>query len=383
MTDKEYRHFMDILDNHRYPHGYPDGYTIVYDDGSELKVTQEDMREDIYGDPLHMANDNWYSAHVYKDQKKIAYFVIDGEEIPYDFVQGINNDEFDAKHRFDDEYSENTTFNENKKTMKKLNITKEQFNRSNYFQRKYGKLEYVSESGKLFKTNKGNVLKFVKESFDDDDEAYGDGEWHVFDYGPDFPYVERYTVLDPEGYEFFIGHNGGVGSYDGEQLSYSTSQEICDELTTKIDGQEYEPVEIPYEDAIKDKTIRKGLAQIKELWDYNEEGEYNESTKKIVKGGALSEDAILDAIPVDARDGLVDINEPDGSFGNYTWYVRFAPFSDEEAKSAADGIKQVTGRRTQVAGAGREIYVLVMDYPSRPTNESKKLVKEYENDDWM
>ena len=48
--------------------------------------------------------------------------------------------------------------------MKKLNITKEQFNRSNYFQRKYGKLEYVSESGKLFKTTKGEVLKFVNES---------------------------------------------------------------------------------------------------------------------------------------------------------------------------------------------------------------------------
>ena len=44
--------------------------------------------------------------------------------------------------------------------MKKLNITKEQFNRSRYFQRKYGKLEYVSESGKLFKTNKGKVLRF-------------------------------------------------------------------------------------------------------------------------------------------------------------------------------------------------------------------------------
>lgn len=49
--------------------------------------------------------------------------------------------------------------------MKRLRITKEQFNRSNYFQRKYGKLEYVSESGKLYKTNKGNVLKF-KESSD-------------------------------------------------------------------------------------------------------------------------------------------------------------------------------------------------------------------------
>ena len=47
--------------------------------------------------------------------------------------------------------------------MKKLNITKEQFNKSRYFTKKYGKLEYVSESGKLFKTNKGKVLMF-KES---------------------------------------------------------------------------------------------------------------------------------------------------------------------------------------------------------------------------
>ena len=44
--------------------------------------------------------------------------------------------------------------------MKKLNITKEQFNRSRYFQRKYGELEYVSESGRLFKTDKGKVLMF-------------------------------------------------------------------------------------------------------------------------------------------------------------------------------------------------------------------------------
>lgn len=105
----------------------------------------------------------------------------------------------------------------------------------------------------------------------------------------------------------------------------------------------------------------------------------------------LTEDAILDAIPVDARDGLVDINEPDGSFGRYTWYVRFAPFSEDEAKAAADGIKKSTGRRTTVASSGREVFVLVMDYPSKASestshkhgiknmkhiNESKKLVKE-------
>jgi hypothetical protein len=33
---------------------------------------------------------------------------------------------------------------------KKLNVTKERFEKSRYFTRKYGKLEYVRESGKLF-----------------------------------------------------------------------------------------------------------------------------------------------------------------------------------------------------------------------------------------
>ena len=47
--------------------------------------------------------------------------------------------------------------------MKKLNITKEHFEKSKYFTKKYGKLEYVFESGKIFKTDKGKVLKF-KES---------------------------------------------------------------------------------------------------------------------------------------------------------------------------------------------------------------------------
>lgn len=44
--------------------------------------------------------------------------------------------------------------------MKKLNITRERFEKSRYFTKKYGKLAYVSESGKLFKTNKGKVLMF-------------------------------------------------------------------------------------------------------------------------------------------------------------------------------------------------------------------------------
>lgn len=55
--------------------------------------------------------------------------------------------------------------------MKKLNITKEQFNKSNYFQTKYGKLEYVSESGKVYKTNKGHVIKFNEDINAGDEES--------------------------------------------------------------------------------------------------------------------------------------------------------------------------------------------------------------------
>ena len=52
--------------------------------------------------------------------------------------------------------------------MKKLNITKKHFNESKYFQDKYGKLEYVSESGEIYKTSKGQVIKFVKKSDNDE-----------------------------------------------------------------------------------------------------------------------------------------------------------------------------------------------------------------------
>lgn len=55
--------------------------------------------------------------------------------------------------------------------MKKLNITKEAFEKSNYFKNKYGELEYVSESGKVFKTSKGKLIKFKESSEGDDPEV--------------------------------------------------------------------------------------------------------------------------------------------------------------------------------------------------------------------
>ena len=74
--------------------------------------------------------------------------------------------------------------------MKKLNITKKQYDESKYFNKKYGALKFVSESGKLYKTDKGVVLAL--ESADDDepdeptgpidgpgDDGEGDGEEEV------------------------------------------------------------------------------------------------------------------------------------------------------------------------------------------------------------
>ena len=76
---------------------------------------------------------------------------------------------------------ENLT-SEVKSKMKKLNITKEAFEKSKYFTKKYGKLEYVSESGKLFKTEKGKVLKFVKESCDEEFDRYYERMKKIFRY---------------------------------------------------------------------------------------------------------------------------------------------------------------------------------------------------------
>lgn len=80
--------------------------------------------------------------------------------------------------------------------MNKLNITKERFEKSRYFQRKYGKLEYVSESGKLYKTNKGKILKF-KESIKD--IAPGIQDWgttvYIEDLGAELDWKEVFGFV--------------------------------------------------------------------------------------------------------------------------------------------------------------------------------------------
>ena len=59
--------------------------------------------------------------------------------------------------------------------IKNLNITKKQYDESKYFNNKYGKLKYVSESGNVYKTDKGVVISLessnkpdtVKEDIDE------------------------------------------------------------------------------------------------------------------------------------------------------------------------------------------------------------------------
>lgn len=122
--------------------------------------------------------------------------------------------------------------------MKKLNITKEQFNRSNYFQRKYGKLEYVSESGRLFKTNKGKVLKFVNEGGlrgweleQDLDSLKEQCEYGNMSFGE----VER-TLL---GLGFKLDEGGsqsGRADDDTQWMVYEHPEGYCVRLTYRFEG---------------------------------------------------------------------------------------------------------------------------------------------------
>ena len=102
--------------------------------------------------------------------------------------------------------------------MKKFNITKEQFNRSRYFKNKYGRLEYVSESGKMFKTNKGKVLMF-KES------QVGAKEGYQYRVTVDWTWETRNAWNNSIPYRVYVGvpfdvvDSGDVEGYISDYLS--------------------------------------------------------------------------------------------------------------------------------------------------------------------
>ena len=139
--------------------------------------------------------------------------------------------------------------------MKKLNITKERFEKSRYFQKKYGKLEYVSESGKMFKTSKGKVLKFVKENVDEPDNSLTcpncsgndiyvdagyatcgdcDYSWELKDYTTD-----KYSKEYDESKKFGKKFNEDVHSHETDEDVPVTEQEkmLCDYIADEIEGE--------------------------------------------------------------------------------------------------------------------------------------------------
>lgn len=136
--------------------------------------------------------------------------------------------------------------------MKKLNITKEQFNRSRYFKNKYGKLEYVSESGKVFKTSKGNILKF-KEST----KKFGKKFKESVDITTDPAYVCPYC--GSRNCEFDDAEDLGSGLQEGyfEGATFN-AQFWCNECN--------KPYNVTYELKVKDVYPNEDVDELSDDW---------------------------------------------------------------------------------------------------------------------
>ena len=114
--------------------------------------------------------------------------------------------------------------------MKKLNITKEQFNKSQYFQKKYGELKYVSESGRYFKTNKGKVLKFNEsDDFDDEGHLDSDEDTPTFTIGEKVIWNDSLWKIVDCWYDSIVGINlyDLEGLDTGEETSDVPGDELC------------------------------------------------------------------------------------------------------------------------------------------------------------
>lgn len=120
------------------------------------------------------------SRRKFKKGEKVMFdgydYVVDDASFHHgEWRYTISNDEIQEwKTGISEDELSKMTFRE-ANTMKKLNITKEAFEKSQYFKNKYGNLEYVSESGKLFKTSKGKLLKFKEGVFGDIGDAIDSG----------------------------------------------------------------------------------------------------------------------------------------------------------------------------------------------------------------
>lgn len=111
--------------------------------------------------------------------------------------------------------------------------------------------------------------KDAGEEYDESIDSESDG-WRVFDYGGAFPYTERYTVLDPDGYSFFISHTGGVGSFTEDALE-GDSEEISDALSIEIRNKVWKPVELTQSEIANNRIVAKGLKLIKVKYQYEQD----------------------------------------------------------------------------------------------------------------
>ena len=103
--------------------------------------------------------------------------------------------------------------------MKKLNITKDKFTESKYFQTKYGKLTYVSESGDTYKTSKGHVLKFnedINDEYEDEEPNFSDIELEE----------DGFAKADSDGNYLWNDESSWLPS-SGEKVQFYTEQHRC------------------------------------------------------------------------------------------------------------------------------------------------------------
>ena len=152
---------------------------FVAKDGKELPQSKVDSGYNLYTID-HDSFRNWCENTMSDDAKRVfdkmlpkqdpIEFMWKNDETMRQDAQPTSNahgrEDMPQTDKVDGEFispraEEISESNKRKTTMKKLNITKERFEKSNYFNRKYGNLEYVSESGNLYKTNKGIVLEFT------------------------------------------------------------------------------------------------------------------------------------------------------------------------------------------------------------------------------
>lgn len=118
--------------------------------------------------------------------------------------------------------------------------------------------EYLSSKGEFTDEDRAFLKEYdpelleleddEDESADLDEEEYqGDGILHVFDYGEDCPFSERYVVVFPSGETFITSGSGmptSTSYWDEHGYSYSTKQEMEDSLTVEWEGEEVVPHEV-------------------------------------------------------------------------------------------------------------------------------------------